>query len=147
MKKIADTVDGNVLIEMSQVEWSYLQQRPQSKSYEIAFHSLEEWRNDFLNGVKKLDLSVKVFNALERSCSIQTTRWIRNDKGERVEIEVDAYINGGDFIQNGRLLSFDEWCDYMVTHPNSFYAGRGIGKKGEIELLDAVKKYRLARSG
>jgi len=141
MKIIGKTLEGDLIIQVSQVEWDHLQEKPDATIYEIEWDTLEEWNRQLIDGLNKLKLSKRVFGALERAAEIRTVYYPMVD-GIRKETPTDPYISSYGFQnRNGQLLSFEQWCDYTLTRPNEFCIGY-IGEKGKSELLQAIKQYR-----
>jgi len=139
MQKIADTVSGNVLIEMSVREWEYLQRKPEATIHEMRWNNLNDWRVQFLNGLNKLNretLGTRVYNSLLRSSSI-----IKNDTQTEEKIEPKLRSKWTFETDDGELLGFEEWCDYILEDTERFYSPM-VGEVGIEKLIDAIAEYR-----
>lgn len=169
MRKIANTIEGNVLIEMTTGEWERLQREPDATVYSLAFDSLEEWRSSFLESLKSpnLKLSSRLRNSLCRAINIYTYVSRKID-GQWVDIKTPPHIrawmafarpgssankyvfstleDATEFIfivSAGDLMGFDEWCDYALSNPTNISAIRNVGKKATAELIEAIGKYKV----
>jgi len=143
MKVLGNTPDGDLIIQVSQAEWKHLQEKPQATIYEIEWDTLEYWQGEFLNGLKKLNLSARVHNAIERAAQIRTTKAEKID-GQYTQIQTDPYLISRWTFQlfgDSQLLGFEQWCDCYLTHPDDMFT-RNIGDKGKGELLQAIREYR-----
>jgi len=158
VRKIADTVEGNVLIEMTVAEWERLRSLPQATTHEITLDSLERWREKFIDGLSKLPLTKRTKNAIHFVTQIKTVRYEKRN-GKYVDIETPPYIWG--WVSFSRLgprqvgwepddryspdqcmpMPFDNWCEWVLSDPPDFFV-RNIGPKGKAELIKAIKEYR-----
>lgn len=128
MQKLADTLRGTVLIEMTQEEWEYLQLHPKAPTADITWASLEEWRNQFVTGLDRLGLSPRPYNAIIRYCTI-------NESGIQPQLLRDRPFKDG----RGNLMSFEAWCEFCL-HDDPAIAQ--LGRNALTELRQAIKRFR-----
>jgi len=143
VKIIGKTLEGDLIIQVSQAEWDHLQEKPEATIYEISQGTLEEWQTEFLNGLEKLTLSTRLRNAIENAVEIRKTRYEKVD-GKYTEVPADPYlINRYAFEgKSGQLLRFEQWCDFILTHAGYIMGIQMIGKRGKNELLQAIREYK-----
>lgn len=85
----------------------------------------QEWVDLFLSEVDDLELPRSVRNSITRSVLNQDHLYIRN----------------------GSRLSFDEWCQLVISSPKQNLIGiRNLGKKGREILLNALHQYSTGAS-
>ncbi len=132
MKKIGNTDDGNVIVEMTPGEWDSL------NNESVVTHepcikketNVIEWKKDFWKHLLMLDISVRCRNKIAICAGIQL-------KDNRI-YSLNRSYNEDIFNPS---LAFTEWCCTVIDHEVDMMSLRNFGYGMQAELETAIRRY------
>lgn len=129
MKKIGQTDNGNIIVEMTPEEWDTFSQ---SNMMSFSQDDLIKWKELFREGIiSRLKLPVRTGLKLLRAAGI----W--NDNLAHPHL----HVNGIVFKRNGRLLPFATWCEMVLSDEVDCSVIKGFGPSMNSELHTAISRY------